>query len=505
MSPTPPLIVLHAELSPFCAAPDSKDYRAARALFEQLTALRRAREEARDEGGGGSFKDFVGFLCGPDRTYICLPKVFSATPLPSLNDAPPALRATWLDRARLLRSALQTYQRLTTPDQHAVRLYQAYIPHRDSHEAEPASHLGLAQLILRDYTQHGPWHDQTHTYARAEGGNTHWARTIARGGELWLNDSSVLYPTPTVKRQQRDHDHPLSLAQRAALADIELMYGPLLHEGPLHLPRAERADLLTRERHPLLAQRLRRALPGLFEQRARRLAGLLLLYLQRDSRGSRDHVDALGTTSFEILFEHMCARCFGTSDDQDLLGLKEEGLGRVEWRFSDLLPQETIGAHRTRQGRSQRPDLFAFGELDPSRAPPRFIVRREQSAPQHILVMDAKYYDLIGALRRSKNSGGAAHLPGLEDVRKQHVYAEFIRQRLGWEESHVSNALLFPIFELDPARERPERGADSPFWNLGEVSLTSATQPPIKVLGVQLDELMRRYVGERPRDAHLSL
>ena len=115
-------------------------------------------------------------------------------------------------------------------------------------------------------------------------------------------------------------------------------------------------------------------------------------------------------------------------------------------------------------------------------------------------------------------------MPKLEDIRKQLFYAEFIRDRLKknhqWKYNQVSNALLFPIFDFSPAPSDPPE-AERPFWHLGTVSLTKTNdqQPathtndedspstPIKLLGVQIDELMRRYVGERERarDAHLNL
>lgn len=466
-----PQLVLHAESNPFGERREPRG--AAHEVFAELT------------GEDVAFSRFVGFLCTGETTYICFPKIFNQH-LPS-PEVRPSLG--WLRRARLLRRALITYSQLKEK-QRAVNLYAAYVPDRSNlREQKPISHLALAQKILDDFLQMGLWRDREHSYRRGGAGVVDWSRTIARGEELWVNGGlDPIYPTPTVKRQQQTDQHPLSVAQLAVLHDLRALYGPILHEGELSLPPPARV-YLSHQSLPSIGQQLRRSLRGLNEQRARRLADLLIKYIELDDRGREDQLDIYGTTSFEVIFEHMCAEVFGAQPE--LLNKRE--LGEVKWSFNEKL-SEQIG-ETSRTGRAQRPDLLIRSELEASREDQSYVLYKLR-APEgdQLLVLDAKYYDIIGALRYTKES--ASHLPGLEDVRKQYAYAQWIGTQLsasapssGFKPERIVNGLLFPTFGLDQSLTVDEDAP--PFEPLGDVRIGEAEE--IKVLGVNIDWLMQAY------------
>lgn len=477
-----PQLVLHAESNPFGQA--RKHSKTAREVFEALV------------GEDVAFSRFVGFLCTGEATYICFPKVFNAF-LPSAEVRPDR---EWLGRAHLLRRALVAYSE-HKETQRAVQLYAAYVPDRsDLDEMKPVSHLALAQRILDDFLQLGLWRDRAHRYERGGSGVVDWSRTIARGEALWVNGGrDPIYPTPTVKRPLLTDQHPLSIAQLLVLHDLRALYGPILHEGELVLPPPPRLSVgvgLDGEGLPSIASRLRRCLRGLNEQRARRLADLLIKYIELDDHGRKDQLDIFGTTSFEVIFEHMCAEVFGSE-----VGLLEKKqLGQVQWRFNERLADRIGETERT--GRAQRPDLLVRGAVvKPSGVGEYVLYRLRDPEGDQLLVLDAKYYDIIGALRHTSGES-ASYLPGLEDVRKQYAYTRWIEHHLkegsggqdGFKPKEIVNGLLFPTFDLEGALVEGEED-EPPFEPLGAVDLGGEQ---IKVLGVNIDWLMRAYArGER--------
>jgi len=360
-----------------------------------------------------------------------------------------------------------------------VRLYEAYVPDRARAQARPASHLALAHRVLDDYLRHGVWVELTRGHERGGRGRVDWGRTVAAGGELLTRRAAgglaPVYLTPVTRAALRREDHPLALAQLAVLHDLRALYGAVLAPGAIDLPPLP----------PHLA---------LFGDRALLLADLLLRYIDLDDRGRRDQVDVYGTTSFEVLFEHMCASVLGAPP------LGERDAGQVEWEFNSALSAR-IGP-TTRSGATQRPDLVLTArEEEPEDAGAGYLLYRlcPPGGGDVTWVLDAKYYDLIGALESSRTDNeraAATHLPGLGDIRKQHAYARALARSLS-EGARVLNGLLFPTVALPAAQEGgasdEERAllGGAPFQLLGGVRV--GTEERIEVLGVSLEGLMGAY------------
>jgi len=483
-----PVLVLQAERSPF-----NRDQNTPSEALEGL--FHRVSKSSR------KFHRFVGFLCDHDTTYICLPKVFFDHLPPPAEGAPHATPPhAWLKRAHLLRRALVRYQD-EEKDKRSVELLKAYVPDRSRPDKRvPASHLALAEQLLSDFKHHGLWRSSQHSYTRSGSGHTHWPRTLSRGGEFFVTQGGQpvpVYPDPITRQRQLTHDHPLTLAQLAVLHDIKALYGPIIHEGELYLPPVS----LSAHNHkslPSIGKALKRALSSLFEQRARHLSQLLLSYIELDDRGRKDQIDVFGTTSFEVLFEHMCLKVLGA--DPKLI-LKDHSLSKVQWSFDARL-QGVIGPTE-RTGSDQRLDLLSAVSVEGK--PPYTIfklVSPHTQAPDHLLVLDAKYYDVIGALKYTQDKQQSAqYLPQIEDVRKQYAYSLWLSQKLEIKEEQITNGLLFPTFGLEMSSAGEAVQCDdlstslqshSPFDLLGTVRMGDTAQP-LLVLGLNLDRLMRDY------------
>ena len=492
-----PHIVLHAERRPF---DDAQNYEA---NGERLFATLKRHNKVK-----GDFSQFVGFLCGQKHTYICLPKVFRYT----FEDIGQSFSIEdqcvnkYLDLARLLRQVFSKY-RQAHKDSNSVRLLEAFLPDQSQAQiSEPASHLMIADLILKDYRRAGLWIDSDKHLVKAQRGKVNWKRTIQKGGELWVGQNKSrrpIYTDPLVNRSYARFDHPITLAQITVLREIDLLYRPLLTDHPVTLPQMS-IELRSTHNHGYLVKQLERSLSSVFQARPRRLASLLLKYLKiSEYNGKRNQVDLLGTTSFHSIYERMCYQTL--SGQQPKLALSTD---RAVWNIS-VLPESIRKEKKLREGNPQQIDLIAqVTEHDSatSHEPHLIHYTLPKSGSDKLLILDAKYYDFIGAV---SHSDGIAYLPKLDDIRKQYGYQAWLESTM-IDKEIVGNAFLFPTYgmeeELKP-NTHEVNGYLIPFQRLGEVSLQGRTEPgqtddqrskslrrPLYLLGIPLDQLMMAYV-----------
>ncbi len=507
LSKTRPHLVLHAERRPFDKSlpldPEIDYEQKAAELFASLSAKSNIK---------GNFSQFVGFMCSGEETYICLPKVFRhrfqhlGTPLNHSTRQMDDLEHG-LELARLLRQVLAKY-RSDHRQQQSVDWFEAYMPDRQAPAvSEPVSHLMLAQLILQDYQRHGLWFDQDLQVHQADHGLIHWKRTVQRGGELWTgvepHELRPVYLKPMVRKRQQQLDHPITQAQISVLHEISLLYGPLLSASPIQLPPMN-AQLRQRSEHQGLAKRLKRALSTVFQSRPRRLGDLLIRYLRiAEYKGKKEQVDIFGTTSFHTIFEHMCAQTLMNQDQSPSLKA-----GEVIWDISFLGHHSAKDNNETARytGSSQRIDLITeVNRLNNNKeAYIQFEIPKLNG--KELLILDAKYYDIIGAFNKNSKSNKVYHLPGIEDIRKQYAYKAWIanrKEQMGHHKYQITNGLLFPTCFTDHELQqglnlqKADHLAD-PFQRLGQVGISG--EEPLYVLGLDLQSLMYSYVKAKRYD-----
>lgn len=486
LSPTRPHLILKTEHRPFDQVSKESEKDEARILFNQLT-----------QGMKGSFGNFVGFLCGERITYICLPKIFrhrlKQTYLEKPIDSDDETLVDVLNLARLLRETLKRFD-VENKDNDAVKLLKAHLPDRSSSsQPKPVSHLMLAELILKDYQRSGLWIDSEQHILPSHRGKVNWKRTIQRGGELWVGASKEqrpIYLNSMTYQRRRNLDHPITQAQLTALHEISLIYAPLLDGAPIILP--DTLKISRRESYNALARRLEGSLREVFQERPRRLARLLLQHFRiSECRGKHDQVDIYGTTSFDRIFESMCASVLSTQDQTTNLQA-----GEVKWHI-ERLPQKLRGSAKTRRGSRQYLDLIS--QVSSRQATPPYIQCRLDPHSEKVLILDAKYYDFIGKLVSNPSENEQEqlyHVPKIDDVRKQYAYQAWVEKR---KRKVIANGLLFPTYQLKQHIEELDQGAvdkifgeEFPFERLGEVLISG--ERPLLVLGIPLDELMQRYV-----------
>ena len=153
----------------------------------------------------------------------------------------------------------------------------------------------------------------------------------------------------------------------------------------------------------------------------------------------------------------------------------------------------------SRTGSTQRLDILATGNQELGvEDGAEYVVYNlaNNDRPQSTLfVLDAKYYDIIGAISHGEPVDGKSisYLPGLEDIRKQYAYADWIqREKKGF--SNIINGLLFPTFSLESYLNLSGPAKNFPFELLGNVQI--GKKEPIQVLGINIDLLMTDYVTQ---------
>ncbi len=508
-----PHIILHTERRPFDMQLDYE--KKAKDLFNKLELKQKIK---------GDFSQFVGFLCGVEHTYICLPKIFryAFTQPGQTNDLGQSFgvddeRAQkYLELARLLRQVFSTFQ-ADKENTHAVNMLEAYLPDQNHPDLnEPISHLMLAEHILKDYQRSGLWVDSEQVLIQSNTGKVNWKRTIQKGGELWVKSNKrkkPIYTAPLVNRRFTYSQHPITLAQIAVLHEIDLLYRPLLMDYALPLP-AKTPEIQT-SNHQVLSKKLKRSLSMVFQARPRRLANLLIKYLQiSEYKGKQDQIDLLGTTSFHVIFERMCLKCLSAHQPQ--LNLAAD---KVVWDVS-ILPEKIRKTKETREGKPQQIDLIS--QVQEESYSPNSETKEtstDQSKLIHyhlpkdgsddLLILDAKYYDFIGAIAHSDHTG---HLPKLDDIRKQYAYQAWLTATLPHKKI-IGNAFLFPTYGVEADLESTTLSTDGqtiPFQRLGKVSLQGKSvmgsvkdapkslRQALYLLGIPLDQLMQSYVQNKP-------
>jgi hypothetical protein len=255
----------------------------------------------------------------------------------------------------------------------------------------------------------------------------------------------------------------------------------------------------------------------LAQSRPRRLANLLIKYLNISKyKGKRDQIDLLGTTSFHVIFERMCQKTL--SAHQPDLPLATD---KVVWDVS-VLPSMIRSDKETREGKPQQIDLISqVGQADHSFDSEGNEASTDQSKLIHyslpsngsknLLILDAKYYDFIGAIAHSKKTEKNAHLPKLDDIRKQYAYQAWLEATLP-DKKNIGNAFLFPTYGIEAELKDHKNitlkidGETIPFQRLGQVSLQGkpdqttpkSLQQALYLFGIPLDQLMRNYVQTQP-------
>ncbi|MDE7371207.1 MAG: LlaJI family restriction endonuclease [Desulfovibrio sp.] len=297
-------------------------------------------------------------------------------------------------------------------------------------ENEPMGFSLIAEVLalLDDYAEHGLY---SHTVADSEYNGTGeilWDKTLGAVDPFFCEDIP-LYLEFHTKRTVDDtsdyvtrlHAHLLTECSRLLEdADLLSMFGL----SPLRLSDEPREHFGPDDH---ILQRLRAELDIQFESHKQELLRRLLRFIERRESLTAEPLHLYGTTSFETVWEKVCARAFGNQLNELLEKLPLPAPLHTDYSAETTL----INLIQRPEWHLASGDFSGNGTLIPDIA-----VLYRHNGETVFLLLDAKYYS-YATLRDSH--------PGIGDIDKQYLYEVAFRPFLETHGIHrVENIFLLP-------------------------------------------------------------
>jgi hypothetical protein len=400
------------------------------ALFSQGNAREVLLENGvlvADRSGGLRIK-FVGIVVADGRSFQILPKVFSESAM---------------DVAHVMRHVVR-----------ALRRYARWRPQR--HEGVPfleatgkpteLNALAIADWIIRDYLNAGIYRRLKEREEINGTGQSNWRRTVERMAPL-VSAGRPVYVDIVTRSAARDHDHFVSRLHRQIVDTAARAFGHLLGFAPIDLDHEPFEPFSVMPSVSYSQVRLRQEMRQAFSDRTIQLLPMLLAWLEAWQRANEAGLALYGTTAFYNVWEQACSLAIGNERDG--------------WQMH--IPKPTW---RSSTGHSQSAATFE----------PDIVTRVSHQGCDHLLIADAKYYQLSMPPQLSGQ-------PGVNDVAKQLWYERCLSpaaRARGMSETHN-------IFVV-PGPERSEA-----FWSDGEVELGGLPETTVKVKRLSALSALERY------------
>ena len=328
----------------------------------------------------------------------------------------------------LLKQVLKVLHRYNTNSQ-SIQLYSEH------NQSSSGSRISMIMALLDDYFQNGLYVNTQNIHEFNGDGEINWNRTINFIHPLW-QEGDPYYLNFWTRRNtiddkgfiQRIHECLLTICSRE-LEEISLL--DLLDINSVYLTELSLNDLGTRD---YLLWRITNELNLEFNSRKQYVLKLMAALLNDSSSMiGEDNIDLFGTTSFNLVWETVCAEVF---DNKLTIPLSDLPLSTVK------IPLNTLGVKpRTLKDLIERPNWTSIDgavAFSDTLKPDLISVERHENVCSFV-ILDAKYYTM--RIESNKVEGQ----PGVGDVTKQYLYQlaykDFIELN-GIQE--VKNCFLMP-------------------------------------------------------------
>lgn len=392
---------------------------------------------------------FVGIVFFKDLIIRCYPKYIRSTATPRKAFAQ-------------VMNVLRCYGRQSKAE---------FSPGGESEHME-FSLIAEALSLLDDYAEHGIYTNTAHEPEYNGGGEILWEKTLSSLDPYFCDDVPLYldFHTRRIVDDTSDyvtrlHKHILTECSRLLEdADLLSMFGI----SPLRLSDEPREHFGPED---YVLQRLRAELDIQFESHKQELLRRLLRYIERKESLTAEPLHLYGTTSFEAVWEKVCARAFGNQLHILLEKLPLPAGLHADYRAATTLmslikrPQwHLVGGTRFEGNGTLIPDIAAF---------------YRHSGETVFLILDAKYYDPATL---------AQNHPGIGDIDKQYLYEVAFRPFLEGHGIHrVQN-----IFLLPGEGDKLEYKGHVEFAMLKDLGCEN-----IKIVLVPAEQVFASYLNER--------
>ena len=328
----------------------------------------------------------------------------------------------------LLKQVLKVLHRYNTNSQ-SIQLYSEH------NQSSSGSRISMIMALLDDYFQNGLYVNTQNIHEFNGDGEINWNRTINFIHPLWQEEDPYYLNFWTRRNTiddksfiQRIHECLLTICS-CELEEISLL--DLLDINGVYLTELSLNDLGTRD---YLLSCITNELNLEFNSRKQYVLKLMAALLKDSSSMiGEDNIEFFGTTSFNLVWETVCAEVF---DNKLTIPLSDLPLSTVK------IPLNTLGVKPiTLKDLIERPNWTSIDgavAFSDTLKPDLISVERHENVCSFV-ILDAKYYTM--RIESNKVEGQ----PGVGDVTKQYLYQlaykDFIELN-GIQE--VKNCFLMP-------------------------------------------------------------
>lgn len=388
--------------------------------FSELVLLDNSLIDGIDDSNSSYYIfNYVGIVYIDGYLLCCYPKYLFA--YDSIEDKSSC--------RNLLKQVLKVLHRYNTNSQ-SIQLYSEH------NQSSFGSRISMIMALLDDYFQNGLYVNTQNIHEFNGDGEINWNRTINFIHPLWQEEDPYYLNFWTRRNTiddksfiQRIHECLLTICS-CELEEISLL--DLLDINGVYLTELSLNDLGTRD---YLLSCITNELNLEFNSRKQYVLKLMAALLKDSSSMiGEDNIEFFGTTSFNLVWETVCAEVFDNKLTSPLSDLPL--LSTVK------MPPNMLGVKpRTLKDLIERPKWTSIDDavaISDTLKPDLISVERNENVCSFV-ILDAKYYTM--RLKSNKVEGQ----PGVGDVTKQYLYQlaykDFIELN-GIQE--VKNCFLMP-------------------------------------------------------------
>lgn len=387
--------------------------------FSELVLLDNSLIDGIDDSNSSYYIfNYVGIVYIDGYLLCCYPKYLFA--YDSIEDKSSC--------RNLLKQVLKVLHRYNTNSQ-SIQLYSEH------NQSSSGSRISMIMALLDDYFQNGLYVNTQNIHEFNGDGEINWNRTINFIHPLWQEEDPYYLNFWTRRNTiddksfiQRIHECLLTICS-CELEEISLL--DLLDINGVYLTELSLNDLGTRD---YLLSCITNELNLEFNSRKQYVLKLMAALLKDSSSMiGEDSIEFFGTTSFNLVWETVCAEVF---DNKLTIPLSDLPLSTVK------IPLNTLGVKPiTLKDLIERPNWTSIDgavAFSDTLKPDLISVERHENVCSFV-ILDAKYYTM--RIESNKVEGQ----PGVGDVTKQYLYQlaykDFIELN-GIQE--VKNCFLMP-------------------------------------------------------------
>ena len=329
--------------------------------------------------------------------------------------------------------------------------------------------LALAIDLYDDYHINGLYSNEKTIIEENGEGEILWDKTINEKDAYFINDVPFYLDFFSVNKETNEEDFFRRLHRciiTESYSKIEEIFDILDYE-PINISDDEIDYFGDKE---YIITRLNQEMSRQFiDKKQKQLNMMKNYFLETENSNEDEEIKFIGTTSFNLVWEKVCATVLGNSLDKKLedLGLDtidntgnitlKEVISKPGWKVSN-------SDIKHQSAKTLIPDLIVYNKEDRS-----------------ISIYDAKYYNIILTEKLLKN------YPGVEDISKQYLYELAYRDLIKRNNLKIKeNAFIMPT-------DKKMENQDTFFEEIGEVEFDIFENMEFKPIRVKLASATKMY------------